>query len=346
MRTSKGPEAWFRLLLHAYPRGWRQDRGEELVAVLLAAAEDSGRRRPSPADAVDLIGHGLAARGRELMRPFPAVLRNRVAALSLAGGAAMAAVCLVCGELPPVRGPERPAPYPSATTFGPFLTLGAVLYLAWIAVLALTVAGALRPSRISGAVLVVLGGGVTASSLVARSHPIAAPPVYLPAFLGALSLLVCFGRIDLSRAGRWLLASGSTALAAALVAVATFRTRPGWLDGVGDPRWIFYRSWQHGLQLISQVTPVLCLTALVVAALVTRVRPGWFTSTLVATLPWLLFALLFFDGGMTANGRLPALAVAVVGVMAALGRLTYRAGVHAGRRADQASVARRNGPAT
>lgn len=344
MTTSKGPEPGYRLLLHAYPRIWRRSRGEELLAVLLAAAEDAGRRRPSPADAVDLIGHGLAARGRALIGPFPAVLRHRVATLSLAGGAAMAAVCLACGELPASPGLEQPLPYASLTTFGPFLTLGAVLYLAWLAVAALTVAGTLRPSRVSGAVLVALGGGVTASSLAARPHPIAAPPVYLPAFLTALSLLVCVGRVDLSRGGRWLLAAGSTGLAAAFGVVAMFRGGSNRWDDRVDPRLIFYRSWQEGLQLISQMAWVLPLVALVVAALVTRVRPGWFTATLVATSPWLLFTLLFIDGGMRADGRLPALAVAVLGTVAALGGLAYRAGVHAGRRADPGSVAHLNGP--
>jgi hypothetical protein len=51
----------YRRLLLCYPRAWRRERGEELVATLLEAAPP-GRTRPSAREAANLIGHGLRAR--------------------------------------------------------------------------------------------------------------------------------------------------------------------------------------------------------------------------------------------------------------------------------------------
>jgi len=302
-------ERRYRRLLRAYPRRWRAERGEELLAVLLAEAADSGRCRPSQAEVVDLALNGLTARGREAMRPFSAKLRARVAALSLAGGAALAAVCLACGELSLIKGPVPAVSYRSMATFGPFLTLGALLYLGWLAVLLLTAAGRLRPSANTGLVLLLLSGGVAASSITARSHPVAAAPVYVPLLFAALSVPFCLGRVELTRAGRRRLAAGSAVLGGALVWVAAPRAGQE-AFGTEDPRWVFYRGWGHGIQLISRDTWILVLIALTAAALVSRRRPGWFTAVLVAALPWLLFGLLFFDGRNTPHLRLPALSLA------------------------------------
>ncbi|GAA4733197.1 hypothetical protein [Phytohabitans rumicis] len=58
----------YRLLLLCYPRAYRRERGEELVATLLEAAPPA-RTRPSAREAVNLIGHGLRARlGRPASR--------------------------------------------------------------------------------------------------------------------------------------------------------------------------------------------------------------------------------------------------------------------------------------
>lgn len=80
----------YRLLLHAYPRWYRRRRGLEILTTLLDLAEP-GRRRPSWADALDIVGGGLRCRLRVdgwLMRCAAAL----IAWLAALAGAAAAGV--------------------------------------------------------------------------------------------------------------------------------------------------------------------------------------------------------------------------------------------------------------
>lgn len=61
-------ESRYRLLLHAYPATDRQERGDEMLGVLLAAEERRGRWSALP-EAASLVGHGLAARLRQVGAP-------------------------------------------------------------------------------------------------------------------------------------------------------------------------------------------------------------------------------------------------------------------------------------
>jgi hypothetical protein len=72
-------ERRYRLLLLSYPRSYRAERAEEMLDVLLAAEEDRGSRS-GPAEAVSLVGHGLALRLRR-----PVVGPQVSPSLSLAG---------------------------------------------------------------------------------------------------------------------------------------------------------------------------------------------------------------------------------------------------------------------
>ena len=81
----RSTEDRYRLLLLAYPAEYRRERGEELLAVALEMADAEGRQRPSPADRLDLVRHGLARRARGW----------RMAGNSPAIGDALAAVAAV-----------------------------------------------------------------------------------------------------------------------------------------------------------------------------------------------------------------------------------------------------------
>lgn len=84
---------WYRRLLTCYPRVYRQVHEEEMLGVLLAGA--GGRRRPTVAEAVDLVLGSLRIRAQQLARSFPgstdaqalAVVSVLVPALLLAGAA-------------------------------------------------------------------------------------------------------------------------------------------------------------------------------------------------------------------------------------------------------------------
>jgi hypothetical protein len=127
--AGSGLERAYRTLLLAYPTVYREERGEELLSTLLAAAPP-GRRRPSIVDALDLLYHGLRTRAcitrRTLLGPAAGGALARAAAISLIMAAAVAVAVIVGVSLLglPVfyRWPERSYPVP--------LRVGAGLVLA------------------------------------------------------------------------------------------------------------------------------------------------------------------------------------------------------------------------
>ena len=85
-------EQWYRRLLACYPRAFRRENGQEILAVLMACAPD-GQRRPGRAESADLISSGLR------MRLCPSVPRSartvRAAVRLMYAGAAVSTVNLI-----------------------------------------------------------------------------------------------------------------------------------------------------------------------------------------------------------------------------------------------------------
>jgi hypothetical protein len=85
-------ERGYRRLLAWFPRAFRRDNGQEILAVLMACAPE-GQRRPSLAECADLIGRGL------WMRLRPSVPRSartvRAAVQLMYAGAAVAILSLI-----------------------------------------------------------------------------------------------------------------------------------------------------------------------------------------------------------------------------------------------------------
>jgi hypothetical protein len=90
MTDSRALERAYRRVLACYPRSFRRDNEDEILAVLMAAAEE-GRTRVGLAEAADLI------RGAVRMRLWPAAPRpgavRAAVRLMWAGAAAELAVC-------------------------------------------------------------------------------------------------------------------------------------------------------------------------------------------------------------------------------------------------------------
>jgi hypothetical protein len=82
---SDGLERGYRRLLAFYPRWFRRENGEEILAVLLACAQD-GQTRPSLEAAVDL----LKGAARMRLRPRPGQPRTVFAAVRLMWAGALA----------------------------------------------------------------------------------------------------------------------------------------------------------------------------------------------------------------------------------------------------------------
>src|SRR5215469_11069950 len=76
-------ERRIRLLLRAYPPGYRADRGEEMLGTLLEATAD-GRDWPSARDAWSLLAGGIRARRAGNRRLGPATSLRQAVVLGLA----------------------------------------------------------------------------------------------------------------------------------------------------------------------------------------------------------------------------------------------------------------------
>jgi hypothetical protein len=116
-----------RLLLRAYPPEYRTQRGEEILSTVLDGIPP-GRRAPSLADAVDLVGNGLRRRwGLVGIAGLDAGLALAApVAVALAAGISGFAWWRVEPVVEGVYGGQSPL-------FGVFRTLGPFVYAMWIA---------------------------------------------------------------------------------------------------------------------------------------------------------------------------------------------------------------------
>jgi hypothetical protein len=128
-------ELAYRRLLLAYPADYRNERGDELVSTLLASAPP-GQRRPTIAEAFDLLYHGIRTRARitrgTLTGPAAADELVQAAVVSLTVAAAVAVAVIVgvsfLGQPVFYRHPESSYPVPVRAGVGLVLaTLPAAL---------------------------------------------------------------------------------------------------------------------------------------------------------------------------------------------------------------------------
>lgn len=274
-------EASYRRLLRAYPRSWREERGEELLAVLLEWAPDH-QTRASVREAIDLIWNGLRARFGGGGGPGARLLAERVSTLSLAGGAAVSLLCLVFGEIPRQLSPV----YRSMITIAPVYSLGTLLYVAWLAAVGLLVVGAIHNVRRVARVFLGLAGLVTLTSVAARWSVVAAPPLTLTAFMAVLAGSALWAPPLMTRGARRVLGVATVA-ATAILANTYFDVAWGWVSGGFD----FYRvalpSWLH--QSIWVAVPAMLLSGAVASIR----RPGWLLASVLACVPWACYTLAY-----------------------------------------------------
>ncbi len=139
MNDSASLERGYRRLLACYPRGFRQENEEEILAVLLATAEED-RRRPGLAMSADLIRGGLLMRLRPTVPHSARTVRAAVKLMYLAAAAEAAVLLTVVLTAASVRA-EVVKAAPAALHTAQFriiadvvalpITMLLVLWLAW-----------------------------------------------------------------------------------------------------------------------------------------------------------------------------------------------------------------------
>ena len=121
----KDQERRLHRMLRAYPAAYRAGKGSEIISTVLDASDAQGRvhRR----DLVDLVTHGVRMRLGLSADRFGGRVMDEAALPGLFMGAGLSVFLFIWGEWLPVAS----SPY-STVRFGPFLTVGPVIYLAWI----------------------------------------------------------------------------------------------------------------------------------------------------------------------------------------------------------------------
>jgi uncharacterized membrane protein YidH (DUF202 family) len=124
MSATAGLERGYRRLLAWYPREFRREHEEEMLAVLMAGARE-GKWRPSLAEAVDVLRSALRMRLRRA-RPGPG---NGAWADSLAVFSVVAPLFLLVVDLLAVALPYRLPPNPAWRAGGPHPEIGGLTLL-------------------------------------------------------------------------------------------------------------------------------------------------------------------------------------------------------------------------
>ncbi|MEU4567114.1 hypothetical protein [Micromonospora sp. NPDC023956] len=254
-------ERRYRRLLRAYPPEYRRTRGDEIVGTYLDLAGPHDRR-PSLADAADLLRGGLRQRLRAAGATdvLPGV--RLAATLALTAATVLAAGWFVRDLHPP----HADLGYPSV---GPFASVGVLAWVAWL--LAAVVAGLApgRSTRVAVAVAVLLTVAVV---------PLGAVPALPRPALSVLAPQIALGLLTLALpahppiGSRWL-----PALAGLVTALATLHLAPGLSDGWG------YYGWTTVTLLSTVGVGLLVVVALLAAglALARDTRGLWATLTLL-----------------------------------------------------------------
>lgn len=121
----------YRRLLFTYPDSYRRERGDELVGTMMDGARP-GQRRPTVAEAVDLILGGLRRQAGLWRLVLPESVTTAGAfALALAVG--LSAFWVTSDELLA----EPNSVFAGTHPMGPFHTIGPVAYAAWLFTLAM-----------------------------------------------------------------------------------------------------------------------------------------------------------------------------------------------------------------
>jgi DNA-directed RNA polymerase specialized sigma24 family protein len=306
----------YRTLLLAYPDSYRHQRGEELLGTLMDAARP-GQRRPTAAEAADLVLGGLR------QRLGGALAADLESGLQVAAPFALALAAGLCGFLwlTVERLPD------GVRAVGPFLTVGPAAYALWLA------AAGLRAVLPAVASRVPVAAAMAATAMLL---PAAAIGGYQRPPLWVILALLGFGAIALAGGGQPLPGAARLAVpVGALVAAALARALMVWQDS--GPWWADYYQpalWLAGV-LAALAVIVVAVAGAVAAVRGESARPYLWAALLLA-LPggWLgpmnTQRALMFQPGL-AFGRLAEVVLASCVVVAAMVWLaTTRQGLRVG----------------
>jgi hypothetical protein len=257
-----------RKLLKFYPKAYREERGEEIVATLQEAAE-ARVPRVSLSDQISVALYGVRVRlGLTSETMFGKAL-DIAAIPGLVMGAFFGVYLLIAGDLPVVSSRFF---YPH---FGPFLTVGPLLYLVWILGVVLVFGWPQYRRRIAGVCMTLTIVGELLAKLAHRN-----PNIWEIAILVSLGLPSLLAP-DVYVTRRRTLPSLGVGLAtfATLFFVTNTRVNPGFYNS-------FY--WSGTYEIVRRQPYVDVLLLALFAVLWITKRREVASATLILSSPWIV----------------------------------------------------------
>ncbi len=276
MSTDSALERRYRLALTFYPSSWRREHGDELLGVLMDAAEDQHRVKPGAREIINLGFSGLLARIMLVVGCIPVHRRSRIAVGATIIGSAAAATMMVLGE---VGRWFRYGSYGAdVMLFGPFTTTASLVYLLCLCAFLATM---LRmPAVRVAAHLLTVAAAITLPLATIWTHTVVAADWYIPAFFAVAATLALLGDPNGPVGATALMRWSAPALAAGVTFVA-------YRHGAGA-RMTFYSdySWNQFPVSMSFVLALVFVTALTLS---NRAVLPWVTYLVVFALPLYLW---------------------------------------------------------
>jgi hypothetical protein len=274
--VSAALERSYRRALRWYPAKWRNRNEDVVVGTLMDVAEQDGRTTPASGELANLRATGFAARLGPLGR-IPAEVRERVAALTLGLGAAIAIVALIANIWQLKAEPMAALPY---LTVGPFVGFSFIFYAVWVVALGAALLGARRVATV-----LVLAAIPISIAIKLADVRIERPPTTTTIILMAsLSILAIIANPVGSRRGRIRVATSTVAWAAGIAGTIEYQkvTQGG---AAGSTDW-FIGPLSQWMQLAIPLVIILAIVLWRVS------RTPWAPAILIAEIPIAAFSLL------------------------------------------------------
>jgi len=274
-------ERAYRRVLAWFPRRWRDENGEALVATALDAAEAEGRTTPSFGELASFVA--LAARLRVSAMTFevPTTVRDRASSISVGTGLTLVLASVAFGGLHLPTAVAANAASATSPTFGPFSSPAVLLYGVWALAFATTIAGLPRFSRSLLLITIPVSGAVTVWSNAAGFA--SSPSSTLLLLLGMLAAVGATGN---PVRGRW----ARTWLLTAVVATAAGIARSvALLPALDRPRALAQFESRFFSEPSFALWTLVGLSVATVCAVAFRQRE-WAGAFLLSALPWAAYA--------------------------------------------------------
>ena len=257
-----------RKLLRFYPKAYREERGEEIVATLQEAAE-ARVPRVSISDQISVALYGVRVRLGLTSETMLGKALDIAAIPGLVMGAFFGLYLLISGDLPVVSSRFF---YPH---FGPFLTVGPLLYLVWILGVLVVFEWPQYRRRIAGACMTLTIVGEVLAKLAHRN-----PNIWEIAILVSLGLPSLLAP-DVYVTRRGVVPSVSVGLAtfATLFFATNSRVNPGFFNS-------FYWSGTYEIARRQPYVDVLLLALFAVLWITKRREVA--SAALILSSPWII----------------------------------------------------------